>query len=223
MIVRRFACENDKDYGGKGFKPLWVPNANAFQGMTCAHDILEHTADDPGPAEGECMAMGACVYVRGLNGWFYENLPGNVNTPATHLAGTLMGTMRDTRHNGDLADPGRTRRIRTEPYAEDLIQEALIQARKDFAVEYQGDVEPLTCEEMRRIEGWMRLGYRLAVRRYGVIGESEVGYLFTRIGRRIDELLKRADEGMELVVRVKVHECNFRADLDYPKDPYGYD
>jgi hypothetical protein len=141
------------------------------------------------------MAMGACVYVRGLSGWFYEAYPINVNTTEQHIASTVVDVMGKVRTGEDLfGDPGVTRRVRSDEYVEPMLETILQEAKRGWLANME-DEGPLKQTELDRILGWMRVGYRAAERRYGCIGSSAVSYLFTKVSRQIDADAKRASEG----------------------------
>jgi hypothetical protein len=219
MIIRRFVREDDREYGVRGFRPLWIENANAFEGYGCAHDVLEHARNEPGPAEGECMAMGACVYVRALPGWWAEQWPNNVNPPEVHIASTIVDIMREVRYGTQRLPLPVTRRMRDDDVesAFDAILHEGCKIWQGEAVD-GGEETPLTSAELDAILAWMRIGYRRASRRYGAIGGNGASYLFTQVAKAIDAELRRAGEGMELTVRVNVPRCEVRTELRYPGD-----
>jgi hypothetical protein len=74
MIVRKLTCKEGEL--GIGWMPNWVKDAaiDPGQGITVSHDILEHIVDDIGGAEGELMALGALLWIRGESGWFYNQM-----------------------------------------------------------------------------------------------------------------------------------------------------
>jgi hypothetical protein len=89
VIVRKFIYGNDREYGTNGFKPTWIENANAGDGLSCAHDVMEHGLREPNAGVGELMAMGACIYTRGVPGWFECERPNAYYKPPEQIASTI--------------------------------------------------------------------------------------------------------------------------------------
>jgi hypothetical protein len=69
-ITRTFICQEHEDYGMNGLVLKDHPTFEPLQGMTVAHDILEHYPKDSGELHEEFMAIGAMLYGRGEGGYF---------------------------------------------------------------------------------------------------------------------------------------------------------
>jgi hypothetical protein len=145
VIVRRFIAGTDPDYGEFGFRPAWIRSSNYFTGVGCAHDILEHVAR-PGwfdPAEDECMAMGASVFVRSMADWYEEKMPMNVNTSAQHVSATITHDILPRVRTGEqsLGMPPATRPLRDSDVEQEF-SDIMRHAAATFDYERGDDEKP---------------------------------------------------------------------------------
>lgn len=215
MFKREFIYREDRDYGSMGWAPAHQPMFNTSAGLGVAHDTLEHFAGDDQSWEGEFRAFGSILWIRGVGGYFYS-LPHNPN-PAYHMSGDISRFIRDMLWQGKvLKEPPRSRALNED--AEAILQEALRLARKDFAYEHRQESPQYRSRmadfrrELLKAEGWIRFGYRKAVRRWRGNDSTEVAWLFDQIEREVNRR-KHAEEGDKLIVRVSPSKLTYQIEL----------
>jgi len=213
MTTYEFTVKEHEEFGGLGFAPSWYPNGDPLGGMGVAHDILEHFPNDDGGAEGEFMALGCSYRLRGETGYMQRN--GNVNRPEVHLASDFEMIFQAIEEMN-----GHTR-IKPCPHTVDLddevidaFREIVRLAKKNFRDnEWPNPIDP---RDEKSIVAWMAYGYHKAGVRYEGHEFYDLAYrLFNTIEERADVLLKGAEEGMKLIVRVDVPEYEAHLVLDY--------
>lgn len=205
MACRTFEWREDTEFGDWGWIPKGFPHFNAGQPMTIAHDVLEHQDRDDGSLAHELRAFGAMIHVRGEGGWFArrESLHDDWISNADF---DLAEHMRKYRHHegqeARMWQPPPTRALADQDI-EDQIRRALERA-VDLANREFGDNEPYelgpTTDMMR---GWMRIGYRNALRRYAGHSPYTLADAFRELMARVGKHMQ-GDIGEELHVRV----CN---------------
>lgn len=87
MAVYRmeFEAAEHEEFGSFGFRTKGRADFDPL--MAVAHDVLEHFPDDDQTLGGECQALGASLWIRGLTGYYERN--GNVNPPPRHVAADI--------------------------------------------------------------------------------------------------------------------------------------
>jgi hypothetical protein len=232
MIKRMFVVEEHEEYGTKGFRPKWMPQADPLGGMAVAHDILEHFPKDDGGVEAELQALGAALYIRGNGGYWWES---HNTDPAYHVAGDFIELYRHCAYeNFTLLDPGRTTRLddeEAERWCQNAARDGLRSVHEEVShllvhMRDNEDSEFLNafCSDQTRLRvvGWLRKGYRRARKRYvgadpGIIVHS----IFKPIAKTADKWLERgAEEGMLLEVSVNLRSGDVTMKGGYPPDPY---
>lgn len=201
MKTYTFTVERHEDFGTNGFKPNWYPG-EPLGGMAVAHDILEHFPHDNGTAEGEYMALGASLLIRGdynanRNGTAEENVAADLPTiwgvqGCVRTCGVVRG--------GEIIDKAR---------------KAVGHFKKEFP--YMGDHVP-TSSDCENIARWIAKGYAKARRRYP---KAWAIYwdMFKPIEEQAERYLKHAEEGMLLTVIVNFARCEvLRVECDYPPE-----
>lgn len=210
-----FKVKEHEEYGGLGFTPSWYPNGDPLPGMTVAHDILEHFPKDDGSAEGEFLALGAALYIRGETGYMQRN--GNVNGPKEHLAADLP-MVWDYHTNRD-------RRTTIKPCGLVRDEDLMEQCREIVQIGVRNmrdeDRQAPDAETQERIARWIAKGYKRASVRYAKHGAYEIAYsVFQKIEEQADRCLRGAEEGMILTVSLNLNNLNVSVDCDYPQDEY---
>lgn len=187
MIVRKFVCADGEL--GIGWLPMWVKDKDIdpSEGLTIAHDILEHMVDNKGGAEGEFMALGAMLWTRGESGWFYSRKqPYYRSIPQMFSGDVAMILEKIANGHQSLCCPGRTRSLGEDyDHWENDIEEAVTLGINEFHLNF-GEHTELPFDEdtiLDRIMGWMRKGFHKAVNYYSKHGlhYEEVAYLFDKI------------------------------------------
>jgi hypothetical protein len=200
MIHRKFIHEYSDKYGSWGWRPAWMPNFDPLQGMGIAHDILEHFPGDDGSVEGELMAHGAMLFVRG-EGYFNQDRFNYQSDALETIAGDVPDLLYD-----ELFWAGRTlgtppRHIVEEEDEERLrtiTHHAMSEARMSIgwrAGDHKDDLTAFLNKEMdERVLGWLRRGFVRAQHRYRRISKDSVLHVFKVIEQAADEYLRRMRE-----------------------------
>ena len=197
MITRTFICEEHEEFGGLGWRPENIPNADPLSGMTVAHDCMEHFKSDNGGLEAELMAFGASLHVREAGGWYY-NQP-NSQGAAYNMSGEIAEFMLKIKLGEEyLMTAPRTYAL--SDGMEDTVQEVILMAKKSFREEYE-DEEELNSRTIKTFIDWLRIGYRKAIKRYGDASPYSLSYIFSQIADEADKHLKYAEGfGEKLIV-----------------------
>ena len=204
----RFTVREHPDYGGLGFARSRYPAGEPLGGMAVAHDILEHCPNDPGTAEGEFLALGAALYIRGDSGYFQRK--GNRNSTAQHLAADFPMIFRINSYFGPCLESG---------YDElaGRCQAIVAEGVKNMKDEEMPESAIPTLQRQSHIAGWIARGYVNAQRRYRHVdgGAYYLAYdLFMPIEEEADKLLALAEEGQVLTVSVDLISGSVSTDLD---------
>jgi len=222
-----FLCKEHEEFGGLGWCPTWMPNADPLEGMGVAHDILEHMPKTDGSTEDEFKALASAWWIRGETGWFYDNNPGNMNTSEQHIAADFPTILnRVIVGERTFNQPRKTMPLDSE--VEEALWKIIVLGTQTHFEEYEE--EPATsgfCDSHSRakILGWMRIGYRQCKNRYNYsnVANYEVAQLFTEIMTEANKFLKYAEEGNGLAISVDVTNVKSVVDfIDYPdEDSYS--
>lgn len=209
MISRKFRVEEHPDFGTLGLSLVGMPWAEPFPGMAAAHDVLEHFPNDDGSIEAEYMALGASLLVRdGSN--YYASKGQNRSEPYENIGSEIVSQYHYAaqRRSFFVRDPGRTLPL-SDDYAEDQIQRTADESRRVLLGEFDGDDrqdearEFVSAENLARLVGWMRKGYRRAARRFAGVPSWRLLATFQDIERKADAFLAHAEEGMTITVRCR--------------------
>lgn len=198
--------ESDEEYGNSGWLPTHMPNANAGDGRSVAHDAIEHAiADTAGWFEGECQAMGAIVAGRAQAGTvgtsFSPDWRQHVGSDLTAFIGGRFGNERD-----DIARCPYRVRVPSDVLYD--MQEVFNIAKRDLVK--HNDMSSHAVERLRPdIIDWMRHGYRrtcTAMRRAGLTP--------VRLSLLFDEVRCRCRsgeyDGQRMVVEVRLRREEVR-------------
>ncbi len=225
MFKREFEWGEDEEYGWWGWIPKGFPEFNAGKGMLVAHDVLEHFTDDSGTLEAEIRALGAMVFIRGEGGYFWNK--GSIHGPGKNLGADLAkfyDELSDGMHScyDEFSMPPRTCRLDTE--GDYIIEEALEEAKKLFRLEqeYNRNDNPIDLKEPkeweRKMRGWLRIGYRKAVKRYCKAEPYACSELFRHIEMAVDNIYADFSQGDILTIKVNPKMLTFKALITYPYD-----
>jgi hypothetical protein len=223
MFSVKFEWKEDEEFGGEGWIPTRFPNFNASSGLGVAHDTLEHFANDDESLAAEMRALGAMIYLRGEGGYFVNR---NSRTPEANIGADIAHFLEEL-SNGDHSDygdfPTPPRTCSLNDNANEMLEVGLKEGKKVFIIEmaFQDDSERYSNHDvdlwLDKMRGWMRIGYRKAVKRYHHNCPYETAYLFERIQKEVDARHKRADLGEILTVRVDPRNLDFKMSQDYPQ------
>lgn len=200
-----FDVQRSEEYGELGFRPSWYPTGDPLPVMTVAHDILEHFPKDDGSAEGEYMALGAALLLRGDSGYCQNGRP--EQNIATDIP-TIWGVQASVRPCGPIRD----RELRA------TIDRILFHYREELAYYNQDAGGQPTASDLEHIGRWIAKGYNRAKRRYRERASEIAWSLFKPIQEEADKALEHAEEGMRLTVWVDFTRLRVRTDYDYPNN-----
>lgn len=227
MKTYEFKVAEHEDYGLIGLCPTWMgENPDPLDGTVAAHDILEHGPKDDGSIEAEFMAFGAMFYVRGYD---YFASKGRYNPdPAYQAHSDVWEQYRYAMMRGEsftLRDPGRVPPCDEDDTIERMLDLAKSMCRAEAEHDEQDPEamdEWLSEENIRRMRGWMRKGYRRAVRRYRNC--SWPGGLFYDIEKALQPYCVEEYLGQTIKVRVDINKRIVRVDdpWDQEDDDYSH-
>lgn len=202
MITATVEVKRHEEYGELGLQIIGREWAEPLDGTVIAHDLLEHFPRDNGDIEGELMALGASLHVRdGAN--YYYRVGRVISDPAPNFASDLL--MQVSSYGGDnyTLRPIASRAIED---LDDYILRAVKTARSNFPDEF-GDSCKLAdsfLAQPTRVIGWMRRGYRRAVRRYGDVPSWKLCQTFINAANAANKFLKHSEEGYRAKIQIDV-------------------
>jgi hypothetical protein len=214
MKTYRFTVAEHEEYGNLGFKPSWYPHGDPLGGMAVAHDILEHFPNDDGSAEGEFLALGAALYIRGDTGYFQRN--GNVNEAKVHIASDFPMIWQALTDRDGRSTVKHVQKVRDTELL-DRCREIVRLGIKNLE---ENGVEPedLPNHGTRElIARWLAKGYAKAARRYRM-DQHTLSYVFGKIEAEADKALKYAEAGQVFTVRLDLAHAEIHTELEYPND-----
>lgn len=203
-VTKTFVCERHQEYGLLGWREINKDHFDPLAGVAVAHDCLEHFPDDGPTIEHEIQAFGAMLHVRGSqlrNGYhtslWWENVQCDLLT-----AFQLYRFQGVTFH-----PPPYTYKISNE---EGEYQIAELLASFPSFLENELSISDEEGKQLIHtfvsyLRGWLRIGYRRAVKRW----REETNYiqsLFADIAQRADHALKHAEIGEQFVVSVNMRK-----------------
>lgn len=198
MTTHRFVCQEHEDFGTKGWRQQSQPGFDPLGGMAVAHDIIEHFPNgDESPAD-EFQALGASLLIR--QDYYYASKGQYTTSPALNAASDMPEIIRHVVHEHmHLPEAPKTLRLRDgEELVQTFVRASYKLVRSEFE-DYSDDELAQMREVVRKSEGWVRIGYRRAQKRYaGKMGQTLS--LFCSIERMANRLLEQAEEGQVMVV-----------------------
>ncbi len=195
MPSRIFEYTYDEEFGSHGLRMINMPHFNVGDGLTCTHDLLEHFPNDKGEVEDELMALGASLHVRDNDS--FGNCSGNRYSAAENLSSDLANLGNYLNGRSLLMAPPKARRLNNcDEGIEQTIQEAVRLAKIEIDAMDLYDTEWF---DRKKLEGWLRHGYRRARRRYPTPSWHMCGF-FMHVRDRIDQVAKYMDLGQRIKV-----------------------
>ncbi len=206
---RQFDYGTDPDYGGEGFRPSDRPDFNYLDGRVVAHDLLEHLTDDETLA-GEMQALGASVYVRGVE-FFVEE--GQMDPSIEeNIASDMLVFFQDW-ESGKTAPGKMFHKINaksTEEFDEGVfLDRCRLLAKAEFGQwthdEYvQDEDSKKRAKEFRKFcvaaLPWIRKGFWAAEKKYGKYGRRAMLDMYIKIQGHVNQAAKGAYEGQQFIV-----------------------
>jgi hypothetical protein len=210
--MKRIILESFKDdeTGEVGLGLLNLPrdyttNA-AHDGMTIAHDIIEHVngPEKIGTIDDELEALGAIWYVRGRHGEIRRDGIGSAYTPEQNIASDVVRMFRDHVSGGQYVHYD-TKRVRACDYHDASLLEIVEVAERSYREEFNEN------ERAKARKAWpayaaialkrMRTGYRKARRKWESRGSFAANNQFWAIADAVQPYAKRAElEGRRFVL-----------------------
>lgn len=195
MPSRIFEYTYDEEFESYGLRMINMPHFNVGDGLTCAHDLLEHFPNDKGEVEDELMALGASLHVRDNDS--YGKYTGSRYNAAENLSGDLAYLGNYLNGRSLLMAPPKARRLNNcNEDIEQTIQEAVRLAKIEIDAMDLYDTEWF---DRKKLEGWLRHGYRRARRRYQTPSWRMCGF-FMHVRDQIDQVVKYMGRGERIRV-----------------------
>ncbi len=209
-ISGKFKIEVHEEYGELGLRLSARPWFEPLGGLAAAHDLMEHFADDDGTLAGELQALGASLFVRDCGSYFAQT--GSRHTDASvHIAADMVQQVHYTRERGENELPPIRTRALSDDYVEGEFQRSLAGAIRTLREEFEGEPLPgwlKTHEQRARFVGWLRRGYRRAVKRYSKFSADEVCAAFIAAEKAADSYLRDAFEGDEVRLTIDLDRAS---------------
>src|SRR5690606_15961099 len=188
--TRKLVYGEDPEYGGIGLRPAEHPEFNYLQGMSVAHDLLEHFPSDKGTLADEFMALGASLYVRGHD---YYAAKGRSDANAeSNIAADLINMFNYWQSGqfpeGPLFSAPKTKRIPEEDFDK---KRYLDEAYKYIGSDIEEENESEYKKFVKATIPWLEKGYWKAATRYRKINRSFLPEFFIHIENTIDEGIRK--------------------------------
>lgn len=200
-ILRSFEDSSTGSLGlGAKDMPINDDTNAALDGLTIAHDLLEHVngVEHIGSIDDELEALGAIWYVRGQFNDIRRDGYGSRFTPNEAMAGDVVRMFRDHIDGDAYVSPSVPR---TMPCEADIEFEEVMRIARDS---YRGELNDPHADNIG--ERWayyravclarMRIGYRKAHRKYK--SARRANDLFWKVAGAVDRYARHVEcEGME--------------------------
>jgi hypothetical protein len=189
----------------------------ANEGMTVAHDLIEHNGlDSIGGVFNEIEALGALWYVRG-----YFNDINRINSgpysPYEVVTSELFMCFEHYLYNGDSDDKPNIARTRCCEYDEDF--ELITSMLKKQINKNDFDREQRIAGQyfLTTVLPHLRKGYRQCKRRFRHLSQCRVNTLFWNIAKAMDEVLPLLEyEGQQVILRYCLTTTEANAEIIEP-------
>ena len=185
-----FIVEEGLEFGMKGLRMIGRKGAEAFGGLTAAHDVMEHF-NLPITVDTELMALGASIFCRDRYGVKKHSLN----------YGSDLFFLIDRSYQGDYEEITSCSNSRK---CDPFIEETLDNTFKSFISELRDNDFNIDQDNLDFIKLnfrlWMRKGYRMANRKYGDVDSYSAYEMFSRMTDDLNKFLNRADVGEMICV-----------------------
>ena len=198
MPTYRFVCQMHDDFGSLGWRLESQLDFDPLGGMAVAHDILEHFPDGDESPSDEFQALGCSLVLRDEN---YYGTRNNFHSPASNVASDMPDIIQHVVFEKMFlreAPPTKTLASDYEEVIAEFMKESYSLAESEFSEENREAAKDV----VRKSEGWIRLGMKRGLRRYKN-SLNNARSMFMEIETEADKLLKHAQEGDVLVVKIK--------------------
>lgn len=209
-LKRSFVWATDDEFGLEGWQPLGMDGVNSFDSKMTGHDVLEHMPGGPSDRfADELMALGAAHYIRGNTGWYYQAMPGNVNSPQDHLSASVYGDIMRPLQWEEAELPDAPDCTLDDQDMEEELQEVVRLAAKMALDEGEPRVSDSTRE---RCLAWLKAGYDKAERTFP--NAFQAMDLFNKIGEAMGHHARDAWEGYRVDVTVDTETMTFHTETE---------
>lgn len=171
------------------------------EGVGLAHDVLEHFNPTDTSIEGEFLAFGSMLYLRGEPDW-WSGVHASVTDPGWAMSSDIAHFVAKTvKRDNSVATPPRHNKLGHE--VEEIVTSTYLHAMRELRYEADGTGQHWQMRaELRKALGWMRVGYRKANRRWQLPIHERV-HLFDIVAAL--KLPRSEDDDEGLIESVKVH------------------
>lgn len=211
-MTKTFIVQRHSNFGILGFLEKGAPpQFEPLAGAGTAHDCLEHFPGDDGSIDHEFMALGCCLWIRGVGGYPFNNGDGPSNT-ATDISEQLWGLY--LQEDYVMRPPAGKIRINEH------VEETLRHGRKNILSleedDYKIDRDALQTF-LNSAQYWLQIGFNRAKRRYPK--PSQVCWVFQQIEEEVNRALKFAEECYEY----EIQYCIKKSSVNLKQKPFAYD
>ena len=179
-----FKMAEHEEHGFTGLQALFMEGAEPVAGLTAAHDIMEHFPCSL-DSDGEALALGAALYIRGKGGFWRGNMMGY--SPGQIIGSDVVRLYSESWKWGSITDPGETRALDEE--TEEWLDSAISWGLKELRDEMEQSPPRFWAGWVR---GWLRKGFRKARKRYDRDSYT-LSDTFEKMTKDLDQAIKYAD------------------------------
>lgn len=221
-IRREFSWVTGHEVYGNGWRPTECPDFDPVLTFGVAHDAMEHFKLD-GTIEEEARAFGAILWGRHFGGWWHRS-----NSFRTDFCDVMHDDLaKFVAESGSVQLPPPTRPLKNGEAEEQLIR-CVCRARPalhdDWAPVFGYDTERADID-LASYLGWMRIGYRMAQRRWGRhMSQSAFADLFELVATHplCSDKFEPDSENDKLVINILPSRQKAEVKLVEYIDPYDY-
>lgn len=197
MKSYRFKMSSHKEFDHHGWVDCRKPSFDPATGIGVAHDIVEHFDNKDDSVEEELKALGACLWIRGMNngigtGFIKPHIM--IGSEIVKMNSTIRDEGREVKYSP------RTNGPRDE--YESLMIRNSFKWVKDTLIN-EGETPDNANHFVTYARDWVYTGIAFAKRRYRNRGSWEVMELFNSIRKHVDDYnMNDVKEGDILVIRI---------------------
>jgi hypothetical protein len=211
MKVYRLKVKEHEEYGLGLVVDVGRPYFEPLQGLSIAHDVLEHTIKPhPNPYIDELMALGGLIAGRVETGWCSQyGRWSRVSDIAADVEVLASGCINSGKY---LEWGGCKAHLLHNTHLKDDIRDAVLKGIKD--AEYECE-ESIDCD-IDSTTAWIIKGYQAYKKRFRRLGNYGVANtIFNSIATCCDNLLKQANDGETYSLHVDFKGYNAFITNDY--------
>jgi hypothetical protein len=216
-----FKRGTDPVTGKPGWQVQEIPGFHPVPSLMVPHDLIEHEPGSASTPEEEFKAIGTALYLRGETGFFPTNGLGNFTDAM--IAGAIEPLFFHVLNGNAPTSPYQSVRSASQPLPNVQSELTLIRfaakAVEDLLAKYGNDPTKVATIEssMAYFIGWVRIGYRRAVKRFQGVDRKRLGASYAQLWKLADTYLGIAQDGDVLTVTWKPEQYEAAVQLHTTK------